>query len=111
MKEELSSPATGGPGHVPLWLAFANGMIANVKHIPRLKTRLWSGLPMCASKIHQELKGNMLVQENEQTHGVNVNPSGHTEPNPAGSLHIQSPPVSKSWLVAVISHWEMWLVG
>ena len=51
---------------------------------------------MCASKIHQESKGNMLVQENEQTHGVNVNPSGRTEPNPAGSLHIQSPPVSKS---------------
>ena len=96
MKEELSSPATGGPGLVPPWLAFANGMIANLKCTPRLKTRLWSGLPMCASKIHQESKGNLLVQENGQIHGFNVNPSGHTEPNPAGSLSIQSPPVNKS---------------
>ena len=51
---------------------------------------------MCASKIHQESKGNLLVQENGQIHGFNVNPSGHTEPNPAGSLSIQNPPVNKS---------------
>ena len=40
MKVELSSPPTGGPGHVTLWLAFANGMIPNMKRIPRLKTHV-----------------------------------------------------------------------
>ena len=97
MKEELSSPAPGGPGHVTLWLAFANGMMANVKHTPRLNTHAYGlACPCVPLRSTKSRRGTCWYKENEQTCGAKVNPSGRTEPDPAGSLCIQSPPVSKS---------------
>lgn len=112
--ETLSSPSAMGLGSITVWLAFGDGMTANIKHTQMLRTHFCDLFFPSVPEIHQE-------QNREETCGVNLNTTQTMKPSPAALgqvLWTHSQPMSKEmsgiWYkpltnaIRGISYLELW---
>lgn len=92
-EQELPSSSAWELRHELIGIALVRGALANISGTLRLKPHFGDmACPRVTRRSTRSRTGSYWFQENEDSCGVNLNPTGGTEPNPADPLWTHSVP-------------------